>query len=85
MNFYTTRRFEKDYASLPSEVRKTVDSKLRGFVSNQLHPSLRVKKMEGVQDVLEMRGNISYRITFQYTEGGVILRRVGTHDILKNP
>lgn len=79
------RRFEKDYDALPSDVKESVDEKLRMFVSNQRHPSLRVKKMEGAQDIWEMRVTDNYRITFQMSKDSVILRRVGTHDILRKP
>jgi len=85
MNIYTTRRFEKDYSSLPPSVQNKVDKKLKIFVDDISHPSLRIKKMEGTQEIWEMRVSRNYRITFQFTNDGVILRRVGTHDILKTP
>jgi mRNA-degrading endonuclease RelE of RelBE toxin-antitoxin system len=81
----TTRRFDKDYAALPEEARDAVDSKLALFLSNSRHPSLRIKKMEGTKDIWEMRITINYRITFQVIEDTAVLRRVGTHDVLKRP
>lgn len=85
MKVFTTRRFEKDYASLPQSIQNTVDKKLKIFVDDQYHPSLRVKKIEGTQGIWEMRVSRNYRITFQFINDGIILRRVGTHDILKTP
>ena len=85
MKFQTTRRFDKDYADLPDEVKSTVSSKLSLFISNSRHPSLRIKKMEGTKKIWEMRVTSNYRITFQSVSDVVIFRRVGTHDVLRNP
>jgi mRNA interferase RelE/StbE len=85
MKFQTTRRFDKDYADLPDEVKSTVSSKLRLFISNSRHPSLRIRKMEGTKKIWEMRVTSNYRITFQSVSDVVIFRRVGTHDVLRNP
>ncbi len=68
MKVYTTRRFEKDYASLPPSVQNAVDKKLRIFIADRAHPSLRIKKMEGTQEIWEMRVSKNYRITFQFTD-----------------
>ncbi|MBI4025676.1 MAG: hypothetical protein HY360_11900, partial [Verrucomicrobia bacterium] len=50
------------------------------FVANPRYPSLHVKKMEGAPDIWELRVSIHYRITFQFVQEGVLLRRVGTLD-----
>ncbi len=85
MTLQTTRRFDKDYSLLPDEIKETVDSKLAVFVSNLRHPSLRVKKMEGGRGIWEMRITDNYRMTFQMVGDAATLRRVGTHDVLRNP
>jgi mRNA interferase RelE/StbE len=85
MKFQTSRRFDKDYADLPDEVKSTVSSKLRLFISKSRHPSLRIRKMEGTKKIWEMRVISNYRITFQSVSDVVIFRRVGTHDVLRNP
>jgi len=53
------------------------------LVQNPSYPSLRVKKMQGLDDVWEASVTMSYRITFQRAGDTLILRRIGTHDILK--
>jgi mRNA-degrading endonuclease YafQ of YafQ-DinJ toxin-antitoxin module len=46
-------------------------------------PSLRTKKMHGLEDIWEARVTLSYRITFQRTGDTLLLRRIGTHDVLE--
>lgn len=84
MHFLRARRFRKDYLRLSAHVQTRVDGTLERFESNSHHPSLQVKKMEG-SPFWEMRVSDSYRITFQFVTEGVLLRRVGTHNILRNP
>ena len=43
------------------------------------------KKMEEQKDIWELRVSASYRLTFQISGDTYILRRVGTHDVLKKP
>lgn len=81
----TARRFDKDYKSLPDAIKDMVDTKLGLFMSNHRHPSLRVKKMEGTETIWEMRVTSNYRITFKNEGEIIVLRRVGTHDVLNRP
>ena len=80
-----TERFKKDFRRLPAEIRDRVDRVLRLFLSNPRHPSLHVKKMEGAPEIWELRVSDNYRITFQFVSEGVILRRIGTHNVLRQP
>ena len=41
--------------------------------------------MEGAPSIWELRVSRDYRITFQFEPEGVLLRRIGTHDILNRP
>ena len=41
--------------------------------------------MEGVDRIWELRVTQNYRITYEMIPGGIFLRRIGTHDILRNP
>lgn len=82
MRFFYSKSFRKDYRK-PSKInRKIVDEKLTLFTQNLRHPSLSVKKMEGLRNIWEARITKKYRFTFQISDGVVILRRVGAHDIL---
>ena len=49
------------------------------------HPSLRLKKIKGHPTIWEGRITESYRFTFQIAGEIYLLRRIGTHDILKTP
>ncbi len=85
MQFVRTERFKKDFKRLPHEVQQRTGKALGLFVSNPRHPSLHMKKMEGAPDIWELRATDNYRITFQFIQDGVLLRRVGTHNVLRQP
>ena len=85
MQVLRPERFKKDFKRLPREIQDKLPTVLERFVSNRRHPALHVKKMEGVRDIWEMRVTETYRITFQFVAEGIFLRRVGTHDVLRQP
>jgi mRNA-degrading endonuclease RelE of RelBE toxin-antitoxin system len=85
MRFLRTKRFKKEFARLPSEIQQRAAKSLELFAGNPRHPSLHVKKMEGAPGIWELRVTDNYRMTFQRFEGGVLLRRVGTHNVLRQP
>ena len=75
-------RFRKDYRVLSEDIQESFEIKLSLFLSNPHHPSLRVKRIVGTADRWEGSVTMHYRFTFQYAEGKVLFRRIGTHDIL---
>ena len=83
MQLLRTERFKKDCKPLPSDIQERIGNVLERFVDNPRHPSLHVKKMEGAPDIWELRVSDNYRITFQFVQEGVLLRRVGTHNVLR--
>lgn len=87
MRLQYTSRFLRMYQRLPKEIRELVDNKLRLLLENPRHPSLRMKKMKmrGAEDIYEASVTMDYRITFQIEGDLYILRKVGTHDILRKP
>jgi len=86
VTFYYSERFRKAYRSLPPEIQKLTDEKLRLLASNWRHPSLHTKKIQGTRDIWEGRISLHYRMTFQKIKGGVFLRNLGPHDpTLKTP
>lgn len=85
MKLLLTERFRRDYSHLSSHLQDQVDHKLQLLLGNPRHPSLRVKKMQGGPNIWELRVTEGYRLTFLTAEGHYILRRVGTHDILRTP
>jgi mRNA-degrading endonuclease RelE of RelBE toxin-antitoxin system len=85
MQFLRTERFAKDFRQLPFEIQARAAKALELFAANSRHPSLHAKKMEGAAGIWELRVSDHYRITFQRFQGGVLLRRIGTHNILRHP
>ena len=85
MKLFFTNSFIRDYHALPDQPQKTADKQLKLFLSNQRHPSLNIKKMQDPRDIWEGRITKGYRFTFQMSGEVCILRRLGTHDILRTP
>jgi len=85
MKLSFTKTFIRDYRKLPRELQDIVDKQLDLLLSNQRHPSLNIKKMNDPRNIWEGRATASYRFTFQIEGDIYVLRRVGAHDILKNP
>ena len=77
--------FTKHYEKLPSQIRKKVDRQLGYLVQDLRHPGIHAKKMSGEADLWEARVDYHYRVVFQIQDDVMILRSVGTHDILKRP
>ena len=76
-------RFRKDYRTLSKDIQETFEITPPLFLGNPRHPSLRVKRLIGTADRWEGSVTINYRFTFQFAEGKVLFRRIGTHDILR--
>jgi mRNA-degrading endonuclease RelE of RelBE toxin-antitoxin system len=85
MKLVFTENFVKDYQALPDHLQKTVDGKLKLLLGSQRHPSLNIKKMQDPRDIWEGRITKGYRFTFRMEGEVCILRRLGTHDILRTP
>ena len=85
MQLLRTERFKKDFQQLPAEIQQRAIKTLERFVANPRHPSLQMKKMEGAPGIWELRVSDNYRVTFQRFTGGVLLRRIGTYNVLRQP
>ena len=81
-SYQFSNRFKKQYQSLPQQIQTAFDAKLELFLNNMLHPSLRVKRIQGIQNRWEGSITMKYRFTFEISETYVIFRTIGTHDIL---
>ncbi len=77
--------FTRDYNRLPKAIQERVNKQIEFLASDLNHPSLRLKKMQHPDDIWEARLTRGYRITLRMVGDIAILRRVGTHDILRNP
>ena len=85
MKLAFTKTFVRDYRKLPQDIRELADKQLGLLLSNAKHPSLNLKKMKDPRDIWEGRITQSYRFTFQIIDDVYVLRKVGTHDVLRNP
>ncbi len=85
MKLLFTKNFVREYRKLPQQIQKATDKQLGLLLSNPQHPSLSIKKMQDPRNIWGGRVTESYRFTFQIEEDTYILRKVGTHDILKKP
>ena len=77
-----SHRFKKQYKTLPLEIQEAFKEKLELFLTKMQHPSLRVKKIQGVENRWEGSITMKYRFTFQYDQDTIVFRAKGTHDIL---
>jgi mRNA interferase RelE/StbE len=85
MKIQTTKPFDRDYDALPELIKDRADKQFVLLLNNPNHPSLRLKKIKGHSDIWEGRITKSYRFTFQISGEIYILRRMGTHAVLKTP
>ena len=75
-----TELFKEKVKALPDDVKKVLKQKLILMAENPRHPSLRSKKIKGCSDIFEASVTMSIRLTWQYGEGGIILRNIGERD-----
>ena len=85
MHFEATRTFIRLYKALPQDIREKTKSALELLALNPSHPSLGHKKMGGQENIYEVRVSQNYRITYSKSGHTGYLRKIGTHDILRNP
>ncbi len=78
-------RFIRDFAALPAAIQERAEKKLALFLENPQHPSLQTHKMEGCRNIWESWITGDYRFTFEIAGDIYKLRRVGTHEIYRNP
>ncbi|MDO5396391.1 MAG: cytotoxin [bacterium] len=79
-----TMVFEKSLKKLSPKEQKAAAQKLQLLIQNPFYPSLRTKKVQGLDNIFEMSVNMDIRILWQYDNGIIILLLdVGHHkDIL---
>lgn len=85
MRIFWTEPFRRDFKDLPGNIQRRMAKALERYESDPAHGSLGVKKMKGTDAIWEMRVSRNHRLTFEKVEGGLLLRRIGIHDILRNP
>lgn len=78
-----SKTFEKNLKRLSPKEQKAVASKLKILMENPFYPSLRTKKVQGLDNVFEMSVNMDVRILWRYENGIIILLLdVGHHKVI---
>ncbi|MFX4300661.1 cytotoxin [Alicyclobacillus tolerans] len=78
---YLTDQFKRDYKSLTQIEQKAIKRALERMKNDLGYPGLRVKKMQGRNEVWEASASRDLRITFMFKKPEtLILRSCGHHD-----
>ena len=86
MNFEWLPGAKEDYLSLPKAIRKKTGKSTRLFEANPWHPSLHTEKINLRKNIWSARIDLNYRFTFQWIQGGILIRAMGSHqDIYRKP
>jgi mRNA interferase RelE/StbE len=75
-----TARFKKAWKELNEEEKDLARKALRNLATDLRYPALRVKKMQGTENIWEARVSRSLRMTFEFERDTIILRNIGRHD-----
>jgi len=79
-----TNRFKKAFNNLTNSEQIIFENKMRLFIENVQHPSLRTKKVQGHHYLFESSVNMSIRIIWYFENDEiVVLIDIGHHDIMK--
>lgn len=79
-----TERFKKSFKRLNKQEQMQFQNKMELFINNVLHPSLRTKKIKGIDNFYESSINMDIRIIWYFeNEELIILVNIGHHDIFK--
>jgi len=86
MTLKWSSRFEKNLSKYGSKFQKKVKQKLKLFIDNKHHPSLRYKTVQALKHenplVKEISIDMDIRITLQEFDDYIYLRNIGGHEIL---
>jgi mRNA interferase RelE/StbE len=75
-----TARFKRAWQELTEEEKELARKALRNLAIDLRYPALRVKKMQGTENIWEARVSRSLRMTFEFEGDAIILRNIGRHD-----
>ena len=79
MKIVLSKEAEKSYAKLPFSIKKKADKQFNFLATNIKHPSLRVKKMQGLP-FYEARIDYHYRFIFSIGATSITIITLGPHD-----
>lgn len=79
-----SKRFKKSFQKLTALEKHQFYNKLKIFIGNHKHPSLRSKKIKGSSLLYESSINMSIRVIWSYQNDSlIVMLDIGRHDILK--
>ena len=82
MIFEWTPQAKKDYKSRQKNISKKADKAFKLFEKDAYHPSLHVEKIDLNREIWSARIDLNYRFTFQWIQGGILVRAMGSHQII---
>jgi len=86
MKLIPSPRFRKSLRRLDQKTQERVRQKLKLFLTDKHHPSLRYKTVQALKHenppVKEISITMSIRVTLQEYEDHIYLRNIGGHEIL---
>jgi len=85
MHIEASETFIRLYKKLPADIKERTKKALQLLQTDPAHPSLGHKKMVGQDNICEFRVSDNYRITYQKLNDTAVLRKIGTHNVLRNP
>jgi hypothetical protein len=94
MKFRRTPHFKKCFEALPADIKERTRECFKLFQEapyHPYHPSLRIKPMRGPTHIWEGHITRAYVFTFhretdpQTGELIIVFRKIGTHEIYRNP
>ena len=78
--------FKKGYKKLPKNIQDKAKRCIKAVSEDLRHPGVKARKMTSVKgNIWEGRVNGSYRFTFHIEGNTIVVRKIGTHQIYKNP
>ena len=80
-----TPRFARAYRRKTVDLQQAVTETIVQLKTDPSYPSLRVKKVRGVNDVWEASIDMKHRMTFEYSSDCIILRNCNGHEALARP
>lgn len=76
-------KFIKSFKKLNKTDQDIFETQLNKFINKPIppfHPSLRIKKIQGTNGILEMTITMGIRMTWEFIDDGILLRNIGEHD-----
>ncbi len=82
ININLSSRFKRDYKKIPLHIQDNFDEKIKLFIKNPNHPSLKTHKLKGrLQACLAFCLRDGYRVLFEYSGINCLdLLAIGHHD-----